>query len=350
VEEDLEKALLNISSGCKYEEPLPPLNESKQMTAEKEVLQDITLEDMNTSRLGPLTIGSVHESDKKFDKEQEDSGSAINVVEYNTKEIYEIEVKDGEEIFTEASLKENVRVIDKPTRNHSLEMIQEINSEFSNSNSQVSGRFTKRGAIHKQQERHSSFFTARGYTKDLPSNDYRRKVKSSRGSYVENPMFELKEKIANKEASLEKIQEAVETPMTQKKIETNSTRLITHPCNIGSGSMNYTTIRSRQHIVPQSNYDSFSGFSQSLCKRQTAGDSLVLSTAGLLSGTPYAENSGMCHSFMNKPLYSDLAKQAPGNYFFTNKKVSTLKENRGIMSGLKKARNGISIKRVHIKK
>jgi hypothetical protein len=295
-------------------------------------------------------MGSAHDSDKKFDKGQEDSGSAINVVDYNSKEISEIEVKDDEEILFEEPLKENVKAIVKPTRNQSLEMIQEINSEFSNSNSQVSGRFTRRGAVHKQQEIHSSFFTARGHTKDLPANDFRRKVKSSRGSYVENPMLELREKIKNKEPSLEKIQETVETPVAQKKMEVSSTRLMAYPCKLGSDSTSYATLRSRQHIVPQSNYDSFSGFSQSLCKRQTAGDSLVLSTAGLLSGTPNAENSEMCHSFINKPLYSDLGKQVPNSSFSTNKKVATLKENRGIVSGLKKARSGISVKRVHIKK
>lgn len=345
--EELVNELLDISSSHKYEEALPPLNDSKKVTAEKEVLLDITVEDMNTSRLGPpltITLGSVHDSDKKLDKED---SSSSNVADNNPQALPEVPEPESkhEDSFSSLSLKDNVRVVSKPTRNHSLEMIQEIDSELGNSNSQVSGRFTKRGVAQKQQEKYSSFFTARGQSKDLAISDCRRKVKSSRGSYVENPMFELKD--LGKEATLEKIQEAAETPVAQKP----ESQSAVHPYKMGSGSINYTTLRSRQHIIPQSNYDSFSGLSQSLCKRQTAGDSLVLSAAGLLSGTPYAENSEMCHSFMNKPVCPELGKHVASNFFFTNnKKVSTLKENKGIIGGLNMARAKISVKRVHIKK
>eukprot|EP01022_Parablepharisma_sp_SALTPOND_P011761 TRINITY_DN14_c0_g1_i1.p1 TRINITY_DN14_c0_g1~~TRINITY_DN14_c0_g1_i1.p1 ORF type:complete len:680 (+),score=80.48 TRINITY_DN14_c0_g1_i1:3279-5318(+) len=352
---NLADQLLNITDP-KLEEPLPPLESCRPTVANnKEVLHDITLEEMNTSRLGPtlnITLDSIHTSDRKMcnDPEEikENMQNAINVIDFNgsgkeTMQNPDLSIIDNEELVAENDeeiiASDEIPLNPKKIINQNLEIIQENNSEFSNSNSLISGRGRK-GNEPAVLKNCAALFTAREREDEIVKT-YRRKVKSSRGNYEQReiidelqenqePLVQEEEENIKQDTMLEKSKEALETPLLQKKADpgnistiniTKSIPNMTRGSQLGSGSTNYTTLQARQaprNSLPRTKLDPFATrLSQISWGPQGDTDNLILPTTGVLFGSlPLGDNTKetMCHSFMTKPTFAELGngRQTPG--------------------------------------
>jgi len=372
------------TSDEKTEQNVPIKQAENKITRDSngEILHDITLEDMDSARIGPtlnITLDSMHESDKKIVINQrpeeipdEKSEEPINVIDFkgSGKEIVQNNTlaMDNEKLEPEVEIQEfmpeisennaqnieNSKNAETPIQNndnsdlneeevrplppeikpHHLEIIQEINSEFSNSNSLISGRSTRRkmqepNSFMKKLDNKDSFFTARD-TSEEP-NPYRRKVKSSRGNY--EPQETILEQQENQEPPKEETKESLGTPLAPRKTEPNNissnsimiTKTIPRGLQLATSSTNYTTLRAKNMQIP---------FSSQIWGQQSTSDALVLPTTGVLfASTPsagFGENTKctMYNSFMSKPTLAEYSsnlngRQTPSSQsFFTIKKLS----------------------------
>ncbi len=387
----LEQIMAVPETEAKYEEPLSPLG-TEHKPQMKEELQDITVEDMASSRLDPslnITLESMipetpnGNTNNPFEpskdrpsvpepepaRPSDDSKAIINVVDYNGsgKETLPNNrmLMDNEELISE---KEDTNKLAPPKESQanptpskvSLEIIQENNSEFSNSNSLVSGRSARRRrhcnssadpAGKEQQpakrQRNRSVFTAREAPPTNESEkDGKPMIKSSREKCRRGGIEDLslgESGLINKsradpqprptsdfadasQAVTIKKPAAMETPIQQKaevsaNISTTANMITksipTMTRGLEEGSTNYTTQNAKQvrklrsgHFLPRSKMEPLStrltpAFLAQLAEECKGTDNMTLSSAGVLFGAgplgEYTKGSMAQSFFASKP-------------------------------------------------